>query len=470
MSANIRNSAAQVRVLQYVLCLLCVVFGAAILVASGPQLHDFGEWLFQAQVLVQKFLDPDAVVAYRVASYPVPNSLAVVLMAALSLVLPPLAAGKLFIALLLVCWIVAADVFSRRFFSEPGGQWVCRLVIICCGGFSSFLFYGFVSYQLAAALFVWFMGTFRRTTPALFVLVFSVLIFFAHAIMFLQLGLLILLCVCFAGFPIRQLFALLPSGLLSLWFLFGRYATPGLKADPLATWATWFEVVVYKLGTLTMLGPFRNILAADGTAVLESLPPLYWIGVAANVFITLVLGISVLAALWSERRLLAGPPGYERALYLFAGLLGCLIVAAPQFFFGMLNPGVRMALPLLLAAAAVRSRRQHRFDFPVAAMISGVCLATILLYLIAMISGRQLTQPPAATVDPPPEVRGSVLEFNQWLYRHTRYNYYNYRVFAFDRQLQQISSQNFTDLEFRTGLIVDYTPRHSPENSRDPRP
>lgn len=458
MDPAFRNSTIQVQVLKALLGSVCVVFGLGLLIASGPQLHDFGEWLFQAQVLARKVANPETVLAYEVAGYPVPNSLAVVVMAMMCLVLPPLAAGKLFVAGLLTVWVFAAEVFSRRFFDGVLEQWICRCVIICCGGFGSFLFYGFVSYQLAAALLVWFVGAYRQRTSVLVVMTFSVLIFFSHAAIFLQLGLIITLCVFAGGFPVRHLLALIPSGLLSLWFLLGKYGGSAQQVDTLASWAGWVEAIIYKAGTLTMLGPFRNILESDGSAVLENLPALYWAGFAVNLLVSLALGLFVLMALWRGRGYALGQRSHRRALYLFASLLAALVVVAPQFFFGMLNPGVRLALPALLAAAAITTGGLPRAAGFVAMMIAVTTLGSVLLYSIAMVNGRQSEALASAPEVPPLETRTSVLAFNRWLYRHTRYDYYNYRVYAFDWQLQNIRRQDFSDLEFRTGLILNYTP------------
>ena len=58
-----------------------------------------------------------------------------------------------------------------------------------------------------------------------------------------------------------------------------------------------------------------------------------------------------------------------------------------------------------------------------------------------------------AVEKPPPEVARSVLAFNEWLYRNTRYSYYNYRIFAFSHRYRQLEEEEYRGMSFRTGPL-----------------
>ena len=85
-------------------------------------LHDFAEWMFQGKVLALKLTDPQKVISYQLAPYPVPNSLVVFCLAALNLLAAPVLAGKIFQMVMLIFWCIAALLFCRRWLRSPERQ------------------------------------------------------------------------------------------------------------------------------------------------------------------------------------------------------------------------------------------------------------------------------------------------------------------------------------------------------------
>ena len=446
------------------------IFTWGLLFSSTPYLHDYGEWMFQGKVLALKLSDPGLVSGYQLAPYPVPNSLATLILAVLNLVFSPLLAGKLFLLLLLAGWCAVGWAFCTRFFGEAADAAKAWLLLLCVAGFSSFFWYGFVAYQLGALLFLAFLARYRTSTSLIEIALMSVVIFFSHAMMFLQFGMLVLIAVLIAGFPARHLLALVPSALLSAWFLAGRLAAGADPGSAAAQWAGLFEAVVYKLGTATMLGPFKNFILPDGSALLESLPALYWTGVAANVLVTALLGLLVVVVLvrqFVHSGFLLRTGELRTALHYFCLMTAVLFVMAPHEFFGMENPGVRMLLPLLFACIALLPSTMLRLPAVGVLLVAVVTLGSVSTYSVSLMRADGPNVSFETYESPPEDVRASVLKYNEWLYRHTRYSYYNYRVFAFERRLHQLRSEDYTGLGFRTGLIVAYVAKPATETESD---
>jgi hypothetical protein len=441
------------------------IFTLGLLFSSTPYLHDFGEWMFQGKVIALKLSNPGLVSGYQLAPYPVPNSLATLILAILNLIFSPLAAGKVFLLLLLTGWCVVGWTFCTRYFEEAADSAKAWLLLLCVAGFSSFFWYGFVAYQLGALLFLAFLARYRTSTGLVEIALMSVVIFFSHAMMFLQFGLLLLVAVLIAGFPARHLIALVPSTLLSAWFLAGRLASGTDPGSAAAQWAGLFEVVVYKFGTATMLGPFKNFILPDGSALLESLPALYWTGVAANVIVTALLGLLVLVVLvkqFAHFGLVLRTADQRTALQVFSLLTAVFFVVAPHDFFGMENPGVRMLLPLLFASIALLPSTTLRLPAVGVLFVAVVTIGSVSAYSVSLLRSDGPTAAFEKHEAAPEDVRASVLKYNEWLYRHTRYSYYNYRVFAFERRLNQLRNHDYTGLGFKTGLLVAYLAKTEP--------
>ena len=109
---------------------------------------------------------------------------------------------------------------------------------------------------------------------------------------FLAWVLLVALLVLFETPPIRRRLwlALAPSGLLALGFMLGRWLTGFTAPVADAGIAGMAELLLYKFGSPLLFGGFHNLLQANGASLLEHQP--YWLGVATNALVVLLLGIS----------------------------------------------------------------------------------------------------------------------------------------------------------------------------------
>ena len=219
---------------ELLLILLIALTILAIIIGRAPYLHDFAEWLYQAQIVKNFAVDPASVSGFTMASYPVPNSLVTTLLAGLSFVFTPSWAGKIFLILMLLSWYGVIRLFTRRFVEA---QWraAATLVLFSCFALATFFWYGFMSYQLALILLTWFFATFREDTTSPVIAVFGLAIFFSHAIVFLVYGL-------FLGVSLllrwnnKIVVGLLPATVCSLWFLAGRQVA---KCEPQRIGANW---------------------------------------------------------------------------------------------------------------------------------------------------------------------------------------------------------------------------------------
>lgn len=446
-------------------CSIGLILSLALLIAGAPApyFHDFGEWLYQGRILALKLTDPAAVAGFVVAPYPVPNSLAPALLALLCLVLKPIAAGKVFLILLLGGWLWSLLLFTRRFIAEDS-RGAALLALVTVAALASFFWYGFASYQLGLLLFFVFLtGLDERRSP-LWIASFGVALFFAHAMILLAWGLLMGWLVLFETPPVRRriLLALAPTGLLGLWFVLGRRLT-GFEAPVAdAEMEGIVELILYKFGSPLQLGGFRNLLQPDGTSLLEHLPWVYWLGAASNALVVLALGIFILRVLFGPARGGSGSSPLTAPLVRSLRGFGLITVGfyliAPYNFFGLIHPGGRLLLPLLAATLVLADHGPFRWirwtSLPAlfGAALS-VSLYGVLMYQTATDNQPVRSAEPAPVTTPP---RHSVFGFNDWIYRNSRYKYFNYRIFAFAERFEQIRADAYQGLGFRTGPLTGY--------------
>ena len=177
---------------RYMTILVLGIFLFVIWAADSPYLHDFGEWVYQSKILVTYWTDPEKVAGFQWTGYPVPNILAIIVMAVLSLLFSTITAAKIFLSVLLTGWFFVLQKFVRQFGSTTDSATIL-FVLFSLVGLSNFFWTGFVSYQLALLLLTLFLTRFRPSMPATELAVFAVLIFLSHAMIFLVFLLLVLL-------------------------------------------------------------------------------------------------------------------------------------------------------------------------------------------------------------------------------------------------------------------------------------
>jgi len=439
---------------------LLVLTMLAIVVGRAPYLHDFAEWLYQGQIVRQSLLDPASVGGFTLARYPVPNSLVTMILAGLSFVLAPFWAGKVFLLSMLLGWYAVIGIFCRRFI-DPRWRGMVSLFLFACNALAPFFWYGFVSYQTALLLLTWFFAIYRPETKAYVIAFFGLAIFFAHAILFLVFGL-------FLGVSLltrwnRSVAAgLLPATACSLWFLAGRHYAQVVPQRIDADWSGLREALIYKAGYPAMLGPFKNFILPDGSSLLEGLGWMYWPGLLVNFIVAALLGLLLLRVLWGYYRGdLSGHPEpllLRKAWAISMALTMIFYLLAPYHFFGLVNAGGRVLLPLVLMAFMLGGKPAIPF---VRAAIWPVILFAFITcgsYFHLMWQSREPAFSPLAASGLTTRPANSVLDFNAQLYASTRYKYFNYRVFSFARRFDQIESGDYQGLALRNGMVIRYVP------------
>lgn len=453
MSPNTRGLVLAVLFL-YLLTLLALWWMPAV------ALHDFSEWSFQARVVAAKLASPDLVVAYRLYPYPVPNSIAIYLMAGLHTVLPAPLVGKLYITFYLLSWAWVAVLFVRRFAAEGEQRIVGSVLIITIAAMSSFFWYGFIGYQTGLLFWVWFLATYRADTGLLTIAAFGVVIFFAHAAVVMQFALLVVLSAVFNRHSSRHLLALLPAGVLTLWYTIGRFGGESFAVEPQSRWDGIVEAAIYKAGMVTMHGPFKNFLDVEGRSLLETMPLLYWGGVISNIVVVTgfgLLALAIMATLLSPASWHSIKDETTRPLVAFSACAALVYLVAPHQFFGLIHIGGRFILPAVIALLALLLLHRESCLRYLAWLAVLVSIATSGAYLGVTSGISTLSDLPMQQANRPPEAAGeSVRAYNDWLYRNTRFKYYNYRIYAFSHRDHQQLSNTLQGLSFRTGPVADY--------------
>lgn len=448
------------QVFLYKLLLITLVFllVGALIIARAPYMHDFAEWVYQGQIIKRFMVDPAAVSQFAMATYPVPNSLASVLLTGLSFFFTAVWAGKVFLMFMLLGWYGVISLFSRRF---VGVGWHAEAVLVLYSltGLSTFFWYGFVSYQLALLIFTWFIAIYREDTKTYVIAIFAMAIFFSHAIIFLLFGL-------FLGVRLllkwnwSVLAGLIPATLFSVWFLIGRHLANVEPQRIDASWNGLQEILIYKAGYPAMLGPFKNFLLPDGVSVFEKYAWVYWSGFFTNFVVVATFGILILVVLWKylQKEL---PDSDETALLRNSwGITIALIILfylfAPYHFFGVVNAGGRALVPLLLMTFMLGGDVARPFVRAMLWPIVMVSLVTSGSYFYLMWQTRLPDFSPLAKSAVRASPSDSVLDFNEQLYASTRYKYFNYRIFAFARRFEQVETEQFHGLSFRHALLIEY--------------
>lgn len=436
----------------------------AVLAAPVPHLHDFGEWAYQGQILVNKLMDPESVSAFVLAPYPVPNSTAVVLLALLGTIAPPVWTAKLFLALLLTAWYLVLHAFVKRHVAAEN-RGATFIVLVAAVALASYFWWGFVAYQLALLFFFVFLLRWPDRISPWFTAAFGILIFFTHAMVFLAWGALIGIAILLRRLDYRHLLALVPSAFLSVWFLLGRQLTDFTPPTADASMSGLGELLLYKAGSPVMFGPFRNYILPTGVSLLEDLAPVYWSGAVLNMVFVVLIGLFLLVSLFGKGRIVGSIRKSDPALRWTGILFTLTYLITPFNFFGMINPGGRLLLPLFAMVLALAGPVPFRFIRWAAAPALIGAMLSVGAYALLVNEAVPLDQPPPSVESSPPP-RDSVLAYHAYMYRHTRYKLFNYRIFAFSNRYERMEEGVYPSLGFRTGPIIGLRPTASSRAKR----
>lgn len=442
----------------------CLLF----LLLPGPWLHDYSEWLFQATVLGLKWSEPERVAGYLLADYPVPNSLGLFALAALTLLLPPLWAGKAFVVALLAAWGWLLWRWMAAFASGTGAvaRW---LVFFSVFAASTFFWLGYLGYQVGLlALMIWMLRS-RRPLGGPEQAAWGAILLLCHATVALVWGVLRLAdlgqrwAAARHGQQRRRELAqavavVAPAALLAGWYLLASRSLAGAVTSVQAQMSGWVESLVYKAGFPLMLGPFRSVLLPEGQSVFEAQPLLYWAGAFCNL---VVIGGLAAWGVWVCWRLRPDAPRLAAVLgrpgWLALSLLIALYLLLPYQAFGPVNPAGRLLLPMLALALVLGPKASPRFWRALAAPALAGALLSLLGYGLlaaALPAGRLGYEVAEPRLPGGPE--RSVFAFHSALYSTTRYPLFNYRVLTGSGRLEQLREERFVGLGFRTGPLIDY--------------
>lgn len=318
-----------------------VLLAPVVAVTGYMALQDFGEWNYQGYVLGRALRGETLGVA-TLKDYPVPYALGNVLTGTLGAILPPLVAGigAIAIQVVLGALAVACIIRSRNLDWRVVLPVLGTLVILGSG-----LWNGYSAHQLGLAAFTAWVAVprHRRTQPAV-VLLFSLLTFFSHALVFFAFAVALGVLALADRRVVRVTLAMLPSVALTLWYAANsppEAAGGGVSASSPLGW------IAYKGYTFAKSGGYQNLIvngAGDDR-------PLMLLGAAANaamvglvLLLALPLVLGLRPATWRD-----SPDVLGGAALLVIGL------AMPAFFLGIVNPAERIIGPglVLLAVAAL---------------------------------------------------------------------------------------------------------------------
>ena len=426
---------------------------AAILSPDYAVLHDFSEWLYQAQLFNHLVSESPQNSAFGLAPYPVPNSITTVSLAMLSGIFPPSIAGKLFLIGLLTGWLLVLRAFVGKYF-EGVAKSELLFTLFSVASLSSYFWLGLSSYQVALLLLVWFLSLSREKMSAPVVLCFSVLVFFSHAMVFLVFGLFVSVHALIQRRP-WLIIALAPSGLLGLWFLAGRRIQSGVQ-DFGDGWLSAMDWLVFKIGNPATLGAFKNLLRPDGQSFFEELPTIYWLAFTSNLLMTAALGLVTLFALSryvKQKAFEAGPMALNSAAFASLVLLLVAYICLPYSFFGLINPSGRLILPMLFLVFLL-GRSLPALPIRIAAFCCAFgAIITSLSYLV--LATDFYTNPiPLPTEVKAESGHASALDRSMNSHSQTRYQFYNLQLLNHAQRLSEVEQRVFSDLSFTTGIII----------------
>ncbi len=359
--------------------------------SGGPSLTDYANWTYQGVLLRDHILGrPDAF--HTLKHYPVPNSAATLGIGMLALVLPWLVAAKVYL-----CLQLAAGWFTlRHLLKTLGGSGLAWLIVPQAVFLNVNFWYGFMNFELGLC---WVMLTasllLRRLRepgrPDWPLGVLLVVAFFTHMIPFALCGLLVVLYAAQTR-RWRTVWQLLPSTLVGIWYVLGRYLVAKDADGQAGMVATVREYSAgfwaFKVNSYLKSFGFVNPMGLDGNVFGK-------LGLWGLLGVTLVL--AVLSGVVLLRAAKAGLQTNSEERFLWWGPVALLpvFVLAPGTALGVSDPGARILQSVLALGLVLCWRRagvrETRAAAACAAVLSLAGLCLFILYGGALGSPRITT-------------------------------------------------------------------------------
>lgn len=358
-----------------------------LVVAGWPAFQDFGGWMYEA-FAASWILTGHAAEGMSFATYPVPYALGQAVLTGLNLVMGPMSAGFVYVMLYLALGAAAVDILVRKYDVRPlAGGVFFTLTIVVGSGFWN----GYIGSQLGLVLLMFVLGLPRAwIVSPVGVLVCSLLMFASHGIAYA------VYCVVGLGLAWRAkrvlayAMGILPSIGLAVWYSlasFKQAESGGVSRSGL------LSHLFYKGYTATKLGAYGNLqvgTAGDG----DAMPVLYWLGVAANFSLALLLVLLVGSIVRNRKKIWTDQP----AELIITGSLILVYLLLPLQVGVLVNPGERVLSAATVFIGVLTMGRTNGDTRRLSALAAGALVAGAGLTLVSALTmgikqGLQIDRP-----------------------------------------------------------------------------
>ena len=345
-----------------------------------PSMTDYANWTYQGVLLSRHARGlPDPTHALKL--YPVPNSAASIGVGLFTLLLPWQVAAKLWLCVQLLISYIALRHLARTTDASAALWFIVPQALFLAVNW----WYGFVNFELGL---VWVLltasmllrrarGERRRDWTIGLVLV---LAFFTHMIPFAFCGLLVLLYANQTKHW-RINWQLLPSVLLGVWYMAGRYLIAG-NADGQAGMVSLVknysaDFWAYKVNSYMKSFGFVNPEGQGASIALHLLGrPLFILLFLANILLCILLGWRIIQVC----RIAYRDQLAERFLWTGVGVLVPIYLLAPGTALGVSDPGSRVLQAALALALVLACRSMEKLLAVASVCATALTLAGLFLF------------------------------------------------------------------------------------------
>jgi len=436
----------QIRTGHIIYLAIVIIYCLLFLLQEFAHLQDYSQWIFSGVVLNAKMLGtslPD----YTLKTYPVPNSFLTVTIALLLFIFDAFWASKLLVVFYIIMF--AGIIYLTCKHTFPKKYLFRSIIIFSTIAISSSFWNGYLNYQFALLLLaLYYFLMLKGFDSPIKTLLFSLIIFFSHAAVFMV----FFIFVCYRNAPIKKyrikLLALIPSGLLTLWYLYGSFLIDNnigneVLSSPIKGGVTGF--LLYKIYTFLKIGPFQNFILADGQSFLEGNTALYCIFILISALTLLVLLFNIFITICQQYR----KEKFIKRTVLFFSILFLSYLLFPTKLLQVVNIGERfmiVGLMFLLFNVSLNHR--------VLASLTVVCIfftAYNFFFLSTTIeSDVVINKNIISQIDN----EKLLSEDFQKFYTNTRQKYLNHRIYQGIDHYHAIATNDLTKDIFSTGIVI----------------